>query len=378
MSLYSIQKFNPADFFVLVVDDLAKNLQLACSVLRKSGYRVSPANSGKQALERIANVRPDIILLDLMMPEMSGLDVCKELKKDPSTYDIPVIFLTASHEMEDLLNAFDLGAVDYVGKPFYASELLARVRIHLELKHSREQLQKANDSLVDLNAEKNEFMGIASHDLKNPLTSIIGISQLIKSNEEMPVEKMRSWVDKIEAQSEKMVYIIKNLLDVNRLDQGELRYNRTHLDLSPIVNEIYLHQLGMAEPKDQEMIITTAGEPLIVNCDQNILMQVFENLISNAVKYTPHEKRIWVETKKDGDYAVFTVKDEGPGLSVSDQDKLFQRFSKLSPQPTGGEHSSGLGLSIVKRFVEDMGGEVWCESIEGKGCLFGTRFKLCQ
>lgn len=376
MGSYSIQKFNPADFFVLVVDDVAKNLQLASSVLRKSGYRVSPASSGKQALERIENIRPDIILLDLMMPEMSGLEVCRRLKSDAATADIPIIFLTASNEMEDLLNAFEMGAVDYVGKPFYASELLARVRIHLELKHSREQLQKANDRLVDLNEEKNEFMGIASHDLKNPLTSIIGISQLIASNDAMPIDKVRSWVGKIEAQSEKMVYLIKNLLDVNRLDQGELRYNMVRLDFSPVVNEIYSHQLSMAEAKDQIMTIELDSNPLHIKCDQNILMQVLENLISNAVKYSPRGKHIWIEAKKVGEYAEFSVRDEGPGLSAADQEKLFQRFTKLSPQPTGGEHSSGLGLSIVKRFVEEMGGEVFVESKEEEGSTFGARFKL--
>src|SRR6266487_5935775 len=157
---------------ILVVDDITKNLQIVGTMLRNAGYEVMPTTSGAQALERVRVQLPDLILLDLMMPEMDGLEVCHRLKADPLTQQIPVIFLTASNEMEYLVKGFEAGAVDYVTKPFNPPELLARVRTHLELKHARERLREMNN-------EKNEFMGIAAHDLRSPLNAVKGYSEMI-------------------------------------------------------------------------------------------------------------------------------------------------------------------------------------------------------
>jgi CheY-like chemotaxis protein len=157
---------------VLVVDDISKNLQIVGTMLRNEGYQVMPATSGVQALERALGQPPHLILLDLMMPEMDGLEVCRRLKAEPLTRQIPVIFLTASNEMEHLVKGFEAGAVDYITKPFNAPELLARVRTHLELQLARERLREMNE-------EKNEFMGIAAHDLRNPLSAIKGFAEMI-------------------------------------------------------------------------------------------------------------------------------------------------------------------------------------------------------
>ena len=164
-----------AKSLILVVDDISKNLQVVGTLLRKEGYRIVPATSGAQALERVRAETPDLILLDLMMPDMDGLEVCRRLKADPSTLSIPVIFLTASNEMEHLVQGFEVGAVDYVTKPFNPPELLARVRTHLELKHARDTIVRYGQELSLLNEEKNEFMGIAAHDLRSPLGTIQGL-----------------------------------------------------------------------------------------------------------------------------------------------------------------------------------------------------------
>jgi len=161
---------------VLVVDDIAKNLQVVGTMLRNAGYAVMPATSGAKALEGVRVQLPDLILLDLMMPELDGLEVCRRLKADPLTQPIPVIFLTASNEMEHLVKGFEVGAVDYVTKPFNPPELLARVQTHLELKHARDTIVRFGQELSRLNEEKNEFMGIAAHDLRNPLSAIKGFS----------------------------------------------------------------------------------------------------------------------------------------------------------------------------------------------------------
>src|SRR5438105_10835989 len=207
---------------ILVVDDVSKNLQVVGTMLRNQGYDVMPATSGRQALERVALEVPDLILLDLMMPEMDGLEVCRRLKAEPLTEQIPIIFLTASNEMEHLVKGFEVGAVDYVTKPFNPPELLARVRTHLELKHARQRLREMND-------EKNEFMGIAAHDLRSPLNAIKGYSEMVLEDAKLDPEQAEL-VGRIHEASKRMVEMVQNLLDVNAIERGEMNLNLTQTD----------------------------------------------------------------------------------------------------------------------------------------------------
>src|SRR5262245_30053313 len=219
---------------VLVVDDISKNLQVVGTLLRKEGYRIVPATSGAQALERVRAETPDLILLDLMMPEMDGLEVCRRLKADSATRSIPVIFLTASNEMEHLVSAFEVGAVDYVTKPFNPPELLARVRTHLELKHARDTIVRYGQELGRLNEEKNEFMGIAAHDLRNPLSAIKGFSEMIVENAQALLRKeaddpavsfkeIEEFGSRIGMTTTRMMEMVQNLLDANRIERGEMK-----------------------------------------------------------------------------------------------------------------------------------------------------------
>jgi len=212
------------------VDDVLQNLQVVGTMLRNEGYDVMPAGSGPQALERVRVRMPDLILLDLMMPEMDGLEVCRRLKTDPVAQRIPIIFLTASNEMEHLVKGLEAGAVDYVTKPFNGPELLARVRTHLELKLARERLRQMND-------EKNEFMGIAAHDLRNPLSEIKGFAELVM--EEAQALKHRELEEngrRICDTAVRMAEMVQNLLDANRIERGELNFNLAPTDLASLLS----------------------------------------------------------------------------------------------------------------------------------------------
>jgi two-component system, sensor histidine kinase and response regulator len=366
--------FGPEKPRLLVVDDITKNLQIVGTMLRNEGYDVMPATSGLQALERVRTELPDLILLDLMMPEMDGLEVCRRLKSDPATRQIPVIFLTASNEMEHLVKGFEAGAVDYVTKPFNAPELLARVRTHLELKLARQQLREMND-------EKNEFMGIVAHDLRNPLGAVKGYAELISEETEAlqlvdapesdraRLELRRSSA-RIREATAHMAEMVQNLLDANRIERGEMKLNLGPTDLAALVSSVVDIQRPRAAAKQQILQLQSNPSPLKVAVDPNVMVQVLENLVSNAVKYSPPAKNIFVRLKKQASAVRIEVQDEGPGLSAEDQKKLFGKFARLSAKPTGGEHSTGLGLSIVKRMVEAMRGQVWCESEPGKGATF--------
>ena len=347
---------------ILVVDDISKNLQLVGTTLRNEGYHVMPATSGIQALERAQAQPPDLILLDLMMPEMDGLEACRRLKANPALKAIPVIFLTASNEMEHLVNGFEVGAVDYITKPFNTPELLARVRTHLELKHARERLREMND-------EKNEFMGIAAHDLRSPLNAIQGYAEMVLEDTSIGDENAEL-VQKIHDATTRMAGMVQNLLDANRIERGEMRLNLVPTELTAIVASVVEGQRAGATAKQQTLLLEHDPVPITVTVDAGVMVQVVENLVSNAVKYSPPGKRIQVWVRRIGGAVRCHVQDEGPGLTAEDQQKLFGKFARLTAKPTGGEQSTGLGLSIVKRLVEAMHGRVWCESEPGHGATF--------
>lgn len=367
---------------VLVVDDVPKNLQVVGTMLRNAGYAVMPATSGARALEGIRVQLPDLILLDLMMPEIDGLEGSPLVKADPVTREIPIVFLTASNEMEHLVQGFEAGAVDYVTKPFNPPELLARVRTHIELKLARERLR-------ELNEEKNEFMGIVAHDLRNPLGAIKGYAEMIaedagtfRSASPAELNNVRQGLEdcagRIRNSAERMLEMVQNLLDANRIERGEIHLNLAPTELGHLVSSVIESQRPRAVAKQQSLHFQSDGSPITATADSNVMVQVLENLISNAVKYSPPGKTIVVRLKKEESNAICEVQDEGPGLSPEDRKKLFGKFARLSAKPTGGEHSTGLGLSIVKRMIEAMGGRVWCESEPGKGATFIVAVKLSE
>jgi len=354
---------------ILAVDDVMQNLQVVGTMLRNEGYDVMPATSGVQALERVRVRMPDLILLDLMMPEMDGLEVCKRLKADPATHQIPIIFLTASNEMEHLVKGFEAGAVDYVTKPFNGAELLARVRTHLELKLARERLREMND-------EKSEFMGIVAHDLRNPLGAIQGYAEMIVDERELSRAEIDSCASRIRETTRRMSDMVRNLLDANRIERGDLQVSLTAVDLGPLVKRLTDSYKAHAAAKHQNLLFEHDNSPVVAVADPNQVFQVLENLISNAVKYSPQGKDIVIRLSCGDGMVRCQVIDHGPGLSAEDQKKLFGKFARLSAKPTGGEHATGLGLSIVKRIVEAMNGKVWCESELGKGATFTAAFPV--
>ena len=358
---------NPTKSRVLVVDDVVQNLQVVGTMLRNEGHDVMPAGSGAQALERVRARRPDLILLDLMMPEMDGLEVCRRLKADAATREIPVVFLTASNEMEHLVKGFEAGAVDYVTKPFNGPELLARVRTHLELKHARQRLREMND-------EKNEFMGIVAHDLKNPLGAIQGYAEMILEETGVPAGEVGDCAGRIRETARRMTEMVQQLLDANRIECGEMKLAPAPADLSALVRSVVEGYRPRANAKQQTLVLQGDNVVCPAVVDSQVTVQVLENLVSNAVKYSPPGKTIAVRLMRESAAIRCAVRDEGPGLSAEDQKKLFGKFARLSAKPTGGEHSTGLGLSIVKKMVEAMGGRVWCESEPGHGAMFAVEF----
>lgn len=361
---------------ILIVDDLPENLQVLGSVLLNSGFEVMPATSGARALALLKNRLPDLLLLDVMMPDMDGFEVCRIVKAIPEAREIPVIFLTARHDSEDVVQGFDVGGVDYITKPFNSAELIVRVRTHLELKASRDAIIKYNQQLQALNEEKNQFLAIAAHDLKSPLNGVMLGLDLLNKQPPPPLSEQQEVLDLCRRSLERMTTIITNLLDVNAIESGQFPMNPQPCDLASVVGDAVAGSQPLCQAKRQVLEYLRPDAAVPVTADAAAHRQILDNLISNASKFSASDTVIRVSLEPGNMLLRYSVTDQGPGLTADDQRQLFGKFTRLSAMPTAGEHSTGLGLSIVKLMVECMGGRVGCDSKPGHGATFWVEIPM--
>jgi two-component system sensor histidine kinase/response regulator len=352
---------------VLIVDDAAKNLQVLGTILKEEPVDIAAAMNGSQALAVIEKTRPDLILLDVMMPDLDGYATIKQLKSKKETAEIPVIFLTARTEMEDIVKGLELGAVDYITKPFNGTELLTRVRNHLELKRSRDALKEAN-------AAKDKFFSIISHDLRTPFAIIIGFAEyLIDNFGKMDEAKSFELYQDILSISRRSHQLFENLLQWARSQASSLTFRPEILKMKEIVNET----VGLLNDRAREKgirLITDVPEDLIVRADKNMLSTILRNLTGNAVKFTRAGGRVEIMMRKrNGGYQI-CVADDGVGIPWPVQDKLFRIDEHISTHGTEQEEGVGLGLILVKEFADKHGGSIAIESEEGKGSKFILNF----
>ena len=363
---------------ILIVDDVDENLMISSAILKKAGYAIHTAKSGADCIQMAHEIKPHLILLDINMPGMNGLEACEVLKKDPATDSIPVIFLTAISDSSHIVRAFQVGGVDYIVKPFRAQELLARVNVHIALQNAQTILRKQNEHLEQLNKEKSEFLGIAAHDLKNPLSGIIGLAELLVTRQETQISEkdVSDMSQQIKHSAQFMFEIVANLLDVNKIEEGNITLAPKMLDVYAM-SMMLIDRYELAAERKSLTFVKPVAPPALspIYADELATAQVLDNLISNAVKYSPQGKTIHVVMEAaDEGFVRVSVRDEGQGLTEDDKTKLFQKFSKLSARPTADEHSTGLGLSIAKKLIDLMNARVSVESEEGKGATFIVDF----
>jgi signal transduction histidine kinase len=370
---------------ILVVDDVQDNLELLGSLLSMHGYQVSVAQSGSQALKMLKKRLPDVMLLDIQMPEMTGFDVCEQVKSQTETRDIPVIFITAQTEVSFIVQGFKAGAVDYVTKPFNPVELLARVQTHVELKMARDavleknrQLEILNNNLQQLNQEKNEFVGFVAHDLKNPLTAIRNMVSLLleeHAHRHATDADIQQTLLHVLNSADRMFALIKDLLNLNAIENNTTFQHREPVNIGKLMEQIlqqYAHRAA-AKHIQFDAAAITSDEDSVVVAHRGATVQILDNLLSNALKYSPPHTTITVRVERSDNALVCTITDQGPGFSENDKSKMFTKFARLSARPTAGEHSTGLGLYIVKRLADIVGAKIRCESERDRGGV-GARF----
>ena len=349
---------------LLVVDDDPMNRDMLTRRLMRRGYRALAAPDGPTALRMLEEQPFDMVLLDVMMPGMSGLEVLKIVRQRLSVAELPVIMATAQDQSGDVVEAFRLGASDYVTKPLDFNVVVARVQVHLRLKH-----------LADL---KDEFLRIASHDLKNPLTLVRGgaatLRALLKPGMTLTPE-LYDLLERVEHNARVMQQIIEDFLEFRALEDGQLQLLRVPIDLNALAQQVVSNQVDYANSKGIRLRADLASLPVVL-ADSARLRQVVENLVGNAVKFGFVGTEIVVQTACDARTVSLNVRDSGPGLTPDDLNKLFTKYARLSNKPTGGEKSSGLGLAIAKQMVDLHGGELGAYNNPDVGATFWLRLPL--
>jgi len=370
----STQKKSKKDI-ILVVDDQPNNLKVISSVLGES-YSLSFANNGVNALKILEGLTPDLVLLDVMMPEMDGYEVCQHIKSNEKTKDIPVIFLTAKTDIEDIIKAFKAGAVDYITKPFNIMELKVRVSNHINLKHAHSELEEANKKLIKLNHEKDKFFTIIAHDLRNPFIGITSLSKImldqLKSND---FENMEEYVQEINNASKNAYNLLKNLLNWARSQTGRMEFTPSTLSVFSLIDETLSLLQESAGLKNITLKNNVSADIEIVG-DKEMLSVVFRNIVSNAIKFTKTGGSIRVEAYQNETELSIQVIDSGIGMTPKMIEDLFKIDKSSGRKGTNGEPSTGLGLLLCKEFIEKHNGTITVTSEVNIGSTFTMSLPL--
>jgi signal transduction histidine kinase len=347
---------------LLIVDDTPANLRLLSAILGRQHYRVRLAQEGQAAVSEAQAKPPDLILLDIKMPGMSGYDVCRVLKRYPETCEVPIIFISAMDDVDEKIRALSMGGVDYITRPFEAQEVVVRVQNHLAIQSLQKQLKKANNDLQSQIQELDSFAHTVAHDLKNPLASVVGYSEILLDGiEYLPAETQKRYAEAIYESSNKMWNIIEELLLLASIRQTQdVQIER--LDTAAIIDEVKRHIAYLIE-KENATIEEPAEWPA-ARGHPPWVKEVWVNYLSNAIKYGGSPPRVFIGAERQGDKVRFWVRDNGVGLAPEEKARLFLPFRQIS---TDGQ---GLGLSLVRRIVEKLGGEVSVESAPGMGSTF--------
>ncbi|HPM01402.1 MAG TPA: hybrid sensor histidine kinase/response regulator, partial [Candidatus Cloacimonadota bacterium] len=356
---------------ILLVDDIPANLQVLGHLLRdEEKYSLAIATNGSNAISLAKKHKPDLILLDIMMPDINGYDVCRQLKSDNDTKEIPVIFLTAKTQSDDIVKGFEVGAVDYLTKPFNKYELFARVKTHLKLKKSIEELNQSTKELEKNNKQKDKFFSILAHDLRNPINSQLGLSHLmIDQFDSFTHDELKENLQHIFSSAKSMSNLLDNMLTWARTQMGKIQYMPVLEDISLLIKETIKSLLPIAENKN----ISLQMENEVVSnieLDIHMISTVLRNLITNAIKFTHPGGKVLINYQIDHKELKVEVKDNGIGISEDNMKKLFNLESQLKTNGTADEKGTGLGLLLCKEFIDLHKGSIGATSELDKGSCF--------
>lgn len=362
---------NPEDYTILAVDDIATNIMLLKAVLSRAKYKIVTASGGFEALEKVAAVNPDLILLDIMMPDLDGYEVLKRLKADPAHEDIPVIFLTALHNPEDIVKGFKFGASDYISKPFNHEELITRVAHHIYLAAAQRTIMQQRDELQATVEARDKMYSVIAHDLRSPIGTLKMVFNMLSINltPDQIGEDSFEMISMGNNITESTFMLLDNLLKWTKSQIGRMNTVFQEVDISEVV--LFASKMSdvVAQVKNIEVEYDIPGA-ITVNCDVDMVKTIMRNLMSNAIKYSQEGGKIVVSVRETPTHAAISVRDNGIGIKEEDIAKLLNPETHYTTYGTKNEEGSGLGLQLVQDLTLRNGGELTIESKEGEGSTF--------
>ncbi len=369
------QLISPGDMTILMVDDNLANIRLLADMLVSRGYKILQAINGPDALTLAREQCPDVILLDIFMPQMDGYVVCTKLKGDPITHDIPVIFISALADVDDIVKGFDAGGADYITKPFKFKEVLARIASQLTLVWQRRELEAKREQdrqhFQKLDRMKNEFLHMATHDLRNPLNVILGYLHVLEKLDVAAQDRalLNETRKSIRISVEKMRALVTDILELAQIETG-LKLSPQPVAVAEWMGQNVQGFQVIAAGKQVTLDYTPAPASVTITVDLNLMTRVIDNLVSNAIKYTPQGGTVRIDTSVTEQQIMICVADTGLGIPEHDLPHLFDAFYRVDHGEHQQEEGSGLGLSIVKTIVEHHDGTIEVQSKVGEGSIF--------
>lgn len=370
---------NPSDYKILIVDDVMSNVLLLKVLLTNEKYSIVTASNGLEALTQVKETKPDLILLDVMMPGMDGFEVAQELKKNPETIEIPIIFLTALNSTGDIVKGFQVGANDFISKPFNKEELIIRVRHQISLIAAKRIILSQTEELRRTIIGRDKLYSVIAHDLRSPMGSIkMVLNMLILSLPEETIgEEMYELLTMANKTTEDVFTLLDNLLKWTKSQIGRLNVVYQDIDLVEVVEgviEIFTMVSGMKKIN----VRMEAPEELGVKADIDMVKTVIRNFLSNAIKFSNEGSDVLVKVEEVEGQAVVSVRDYGCGIDEEDQKKLLNADTHFSTFGTNNEEGSGLGLLLCQDFIRKNGGELWFTSAKGEGSTFGFNLPISK
>lgn len=365
--------FDPAEYKILIVDDIESNVFLLRALLKPRGYKFVTAFNGQEALDKVDAEKPDLILLDVMMPGMSGYEVAEKLQQSPEHHEIPILFITALNSHDEIVKGFRLGANDFISKPFNNDELLIRINHQISLIEAKRIILKQTEELRSIIVGRDKLYSVIAHDLRGPLGTIkMILNVLITSLGKMQIDaEMLDMLSVANKTTEDVFSLLDNLLKWTKSQLGKLNVASQVFDIRDITGDAIEVFRTMAEMKGISIEFPAPTSCNVV-IDPDMIKTVLRNLISNALKFSEKGATvdINIDAESDPDMAVVSVRDHGCGIPEEGKAKLLRTDTHYSTFGTQSEEGAGLGLLLCDDFVRKNGGKLWFESREGEGSTF--------
>ena len=369
---------NRSEYKILIVDDVVSNVLLLKILLTNEKFQVCTANNGKTCIEIAQKEHPDLILLDVMMPDLNGFDTAVILKKDETTKDIPIIFLTALNTPQDLVHGFQVGASDFLTKPFNKEELVMRVTQQISLVAAKRIIERQNAELRATLNNRDKMYSVIAHDLRSPMASIRMVLNLVvqSASAETVGPELYMLLDQANRESEEVHDLLDNLLKWTKSQTGRLTVINQELDLNDIIPGVVEIFDAIAMTKHIKLEYQPTDAPLKVEADNDMLKTVVRNFLSNAIKFSPENSSIEIIMATEGEFAKVSIRDHGVGIAADRIGGIFHKGE--TTYGTGGEEGSGLGLQLCQDFARKNGGDCTVESVEGQGSTFSVLIPLIK